>query len=101
MDFYVPTEKEVQRHVKKLLALFGVGVYDTSQPFKAAITPGVPDLICFCQRRGLFFVEVKRPGGKQSEEQAEFQRQAEAAGVPYILGGVDEVKAFLEKAIGS
>lgn len=89
------TEKEVQHAVKKLLAFARVVVYDTSQPFRAAITPGLPDLICFCPKRGLFFVEVKRDGGRLSQAQFDFGSYCAAFEVPYIVGGVTEVAEFL------
>jgi hypothetical protein len=91
------SEKVVQTSVKRLLDLFNVAVYDTSQPFRAKITPGVPDLICFCEKRGLFFVEVKDEKGKQTPAQSAFECLANKAGIPYILGGVDEVKSFLSQ----
>lgn len=90
-----PTEKQVQLGVKRLLGSFAIKYYDTSQPFRAAITKGVPDLICICQKRGLFFVECKREGGIQTPEQKDFQERCEKAGVPYILGGTEEVARFL------
>jgi hypothetical protein len=58
-------------------------------------TPGVPDLIVFHPTRGLFFVECKRPGGRQSNAQCEFQLYCAAARIPYILGGATEVATFL------
>lgn len=91
----VPTEKETQHAVRRLLASVGARVWDTSQPFRAKITPGLPDLLAFVPGRGLVFIECKRPGGKQSPAQREFQAECEAAGVPYVLGGVDEVAAYL------
>jgi hypothetical protein len=94
----VPTEKEVQHAVRRLLDVHGVAVYDTSQPFRAAITAGVPDMRYFCERRGFVVVEVKRPGGKQSPEQGVFAERCANAGVPYVLGGVDAVAAFLALA---
>ena len=89
------TEKQVQKLVKEMLSICHVVIYDTSQPFRAAITPGVPDLLCFGPRHGFFVVEVKAPGGSQSPAQRLFQQHCEAAGVPYVLGGVDQVLAFL------
>lgn len=89
------TEKQVQAEVKELLSICNVVAYDTSQPFRAAITPGVPDLLCFGPRHGFFVVEVKRPGGAQSAAQKQFQHHCERAGVPYVLGGVFAVLAFL------
>lgn len=93
-----PTEKQVQAAVRRLLAMVGCAVWDTSQPFRAAITPGVPDLIVFHPRRGLFFVEVKRPGGRVSDAQRAFAQHCRDAGVAYVLGGVDEVLTFLNAA---
>ena len=90
-----PTEKQVQAAVKDLLGQMSVEVWDTSQPFAAAITPGLPDLLCICPKRGVFFVECKRPGGKQTPAQRGFQAACEVAGTPYVLGGVDEVAEFL------
>lgn len=90
-----PLEKSVQTACKKLLRLSRIAVYDTSQPFKAAITPGLPDLICFCPKRGLFFMECKRKGARQTDAQEEFQALSERAGIPYVLGGIDQLTTFL------
>lgn len=90
-----PTEKAVQHRVRAILAMMHVAVYDTSQPFAAKITPGVPDLLCFCKKRGFFVIEVKRAGGRQTEPQREFQSHCQAAGVSYVLGGTKEVADFL------
>lgn len=88
-------EKREQRAVKNLLAMLNIAVYDTSQPFRAAITAGVPDLLCFCTKRGFFVVEVKSGRGKQTPAQRTFQELCEDANVPYVLGGTAEVAAFL------
>lgn len=90
-----PTEKATQHAIKKLLKLMGLVYYDTSQPFRAKITPGVPDLLVFGPRHGFFVVEVKSPKGRQSAAQQQFASLCEAAGVPYILGGVQQVADFL------
>lgn len=79
------TEKQIQTATKKVLALHGVRVWDTSQPFRAAITPGLPDLICICPRRGLFFVECKTEGGKLTAAQEEFAALCKQANVPYFV----------------
>ncbi len=92
----VGREKLEQSAVRRILAAHGVAVYDTSQPFRALITPGVPDLICFCPRRGLFFVEVKAPGGRPTPAQLEFRERCTAAGAQHVLGGANEVLTFLE-----
>lgn len=86
-------EKHAQAKIKQLLRLAGGVVFDTSQPFRALITPGVPDLIAFVPRRGLVFIECKGPLGKQSKAQRGFQAQCEAAGVPYLLADRVEIVA--------
>lgn len=78
-------EKTVQEHVKEALAVFGWQVWDTSQPFRAAITPGLPDLICLHPRRGVLFVEVKAPRGTLSAAQRAFQAACQSAGVCYLV----------------
>jgi hypothetical protein len=90
-----PSEKQVQAAVKEMLGKIGCRVYDTSQPMRALITPGVPDLIAFHPRRGLLFIECKAPGGKLSEAQEDFQRLCRQAGIHHIVGGVEDVLAFL------
>ena len=44
---------------------------------------GFPDLVVFTPK--FYFIEVKAPGGKQSEEQLNFQECCVKAGIPYIL----------------
>ena len=47
-------------------------------------TPGCPDIVCVI--KGCFIgIEVKRPGAKQTPEQAAFQDQLILAGGNYIL----------------
>ena len=90
------SEKEIQRRVHLRLTELGVAVYWLSQPRASKQTPGLSDLLCFCPVRGLFFVETKAAGGVQSEAQQKFQGRCRIAGVPYILGGLTEVEAFLQ-----
>ena len=59
--------------------LAGLGVY-----------PGIPDLTAIWLGK-VYQIEVKADGGKQSDNQKEFQRCWEASGGIYILGGIDEV----------
>ena len=118
-------EHDEQQRIKRLLDLAAIDYYDTSQPFQAFITPGLPDLRCFAwvplealmafgngasgaatYEGGrhwsymTFEIETKAPGvGRQSPEQATYERRCEVSGHPYVLGGLLEVKAFLE-AVG-
>lgn len=58
---------------------------------------GSPDIICVI--KGQFVgIEVKRPGGKQSDSQAEVQARLEEAGGQYILAfDLDDVVKAIAK----
>ena len=94
------TEKQTQAAVKRLYRDIGAVCYDTSQPFRAKITPGVPDLLVFLPRKQEFWMhEVKSPTGKQSPAQHLFESACILSAIPYVCGGVDAALAHL-KAIG-
>jgi hypothetical protein len=77
-----PKEKALQGSITRVLRMLGAAVWDTSQPHRALITKGLPDLLVF--HRGRFtFVEVKRPGGRLTEGQRTFQAECQAAGVEH------------------
>lgn len=85
------TEKEIQRAIKMALRMIGFQVWDTSQPFKAKITPGLPDL--FVTGRGITaWIECKSAKGKQSDAQRVFQDAVETNGGLYLIGR-DEIEA--------
>ena len=89
-------EKAVQAAVKGLYVRFGCSVYDTSQPFRALITPGVPDLMVFSAKaRAFWFHEVKAADGKPSEDQLVFLGRCQLAGIGHVLGGVDAAREKL------
>ncbi|MBT9169302.1 MAG: hypothetical protein DDT19_02660 [Syntrophomonadaceae bacterium] len=46
---------------------------------------GVADLIALRKDTGVVFLEIKRPGGKQSLYQQQFQANVEAHGGKYLL----------------
>ena len=63
-------------------------------------TPGIPDLEAFLPARNgwprrLLKVEVKAPGGRLSAEQAEYRDLCLDASVAHIVGGLDDVLAWL------
>ncbi|HEB13621.1 MAG TPA: VRR-NUC domain-containing protein [candidate division CPR3 bacterium] len=57
---------------------------------------GLPDLLAFVPE--MIFLEVKRPKGKQSPNQEDFQELCKKAGQPYyVVHSVAEVEQFLPK----
>lgn len=77
-------EAEIQAAIKRLLKAVGFSFWDTSQPFRARITPGVADL--FVAGRGVTcWIEVKAGYNKQTPEQIEFQRKVEENGGRYFV----------------
>ena len=90
----VPSEKQVQAAVVRLYTLAGCAVYNLSQARATMQSPGLPDLYVFHADTGTaWWHEVKRPGGKPSPAQLEFQARCAACGVPYLLGGLEEAEA--------
>ena len=78
------TEAQIQAACKALLKTVGFSVWDTSQPFRARITPGIADL--FAAGRGMnVWIECKAGYNKQSAEQKDFQQKVEANGGRYLL----------------
>jgi len=90
-----PLEKEVQRRVVALYKSAGCFVYVLSQGYRherggTRQTKGLPDLYVFppgCSLALPWWHEVKRPGGKPSPEQVEFNARCEARGVYCLIGG--------------
>lgn len=77
-----PLESDVKAGITKALRTCGAQVWDTSQPHRAMITPGVPDLLVFLGPR-FTFAEVKRPGGALSAGQRQFMEACRVACVPH------------------
>lgn len=91
-----PTEKDVERQLDRLMQTLGWKVIRLSQPRRSMVSIGLPDRRYLSSvHRHSFWCEVKRPGGKQSDKQKEFQAMVESAGDDYVLGGVQEVMAYL------
>lgn len=99
-------EKQVQRQIVNLLRSMGAAVYviGTTRPRGdmpgTRQTPGIPDLYAVLPRRGHgeaqdLWIEVKRRGGKLRPEQERFQQQCREAGIPHVVGGVDDVIRYL------
>lgn len=71
------------------------GFRDTNRHFYRFGAIGSPDIVCVINGQSVG-IEVKGPGGKQSDHQKQFQERLEAAGGRYILArSLDEVIADL------
>lgn len=93
-------ERVVQRQVVALLRSVGgwVWVLGTTRrrgDYQGTMqTPGLPDLIAAVHGR-MLMVECKAIGGKLSHAQVAFQVACQDCGVHHVVGGVDEVLAWL------
>jgi hypothetical protein len=65
-------------------------------------TPGLPDLIAFVRLPGdllpawaCVFIECKAEGGRLRPEQIEFRERCLASGMHHLVGGLDDVIAWL------
>src|SRR5450755_2577576 len=85
-------ESAIQAQIIQYLKLKGIfhyrnnsgGFLDANKHFYRFGALGSPDIICVVD--GQFVgIEVKAPGGKQSDHQISFQKRLEAAGGKYIL----------------
>lgn len=50
----------------------------------AGVVPGVPDLLFLAEGRA-YGMEIKRPKGRQSDDQIAFEERCRIAGVPYTI----------------
>ena len=74
------TESDIKKQVKDYLSLKGYFHFHILQGLGAF--RGIPDIIAIKNNRVLF-LEIKRPGGKQSEHQKQFQLFIEGHGGEY------------------
>ena len=94
-------EKAVQQQVVALLHKVGFRVWTigTTRPNGdhrgTCQSPGLPDLLAFGRGR-LLVVEVKARGGTLRPEQVAFRAECQAAGVAHVVGGVEDVWAWLK-----
>ena len=77
-----PSETEIRGQLREFLEWQGWFVFYHLQGLGSY--PGLPDLQAVKGGRTLY-IEVKRPGGRQSTRQLKFQQELEAAGGTYVL----------------
>ena len=85
------TETDIRRQLVQYLRMRGWFCYHCLAGL--GCYPGLSDLVAVKAGR-VVHVEVKRPGtGKQSEKQAQFQHDLEAAGGEYLLArGIEDLE---------
>ena len=83
------SENDVKRQIKQLLSLKGYFHFHILQGLGAY--KGISDIIAIKNNRVLF-LEIKRPGGKQSDYQKQFQADIESQGGEYyIVRSIDDL----------
>jgi len=75
-------ENDIKKQVKQYLSLKGYFHFHIMQGLGAY--KGIPDIIAIKNNRVLF-LEIKRPGGRQSDYQKQFQANIEGQGGEYYL----------------
>jgi hypothetical protein len=90
------SESQVQAAIVRALSQLGfLVIHIPNQATRgrqrySGLLPGAPDLIVIGKGR-IWFLEVKKPGGKQSQSQVMVQRLIEKMGFGYyVVHGVEE-----------
>ena len=84
------SESDIRRQIQDYLRWTGWFVYYNLQGLGSY--PGLSDLVAI-KGGQVVHIEVKVPGGRQSEKQKKFQKDLEAAGGEYILArSVEDVE---------
>lgn len=105
-----PLESEIQAAILQYLATredlrawrnnVGVGVLNGGHHVRFGV-PGQADISGILAGGRRLEIEVKRPDGRQSEQQRRFQAMVERFGGVYILArSVGDVRSALDKALG-
>lgn len=83
-------ERDIRKQIQEYLRWTGWFVYYNLAGLGSY--PGLSDLVAVKDGR-VVHIEVKMPGGRQSEKQKKFQKDLEAAGGEYILArSVEDVE---------
>jgi len=82
MNHYEITERDVKSQTKSYLDLKGIDHFHILQGL--GCYPGIPDRIMLYQGK-TWMLEIKKPKGKLSPKQIDFQAMCERNGVPYVV----------------
>lgn len=92
---FMPSETTIKQQIKQYLdmhSIFNFHIYNTLGSYK-----GSPDKI-FIYKGVTVYCEIKKPNGKQSEYQKQFQVDVERSGGKYLLAfKVEDVIACIEE----
>ncbi len=88
-------ERDIKSQVKDYLSIRGIFNFPLVQGMGAY--KGVPDRVLHYKGQ-VVYLEIKRPGGKQSEYQKAFEAQCLADGISYwLITSVDELMEKMEE----
>jgi len=88
------TENDVKKQVKGYLSLRGYFHFPILQGLGAY--KGIPDIIAIKNNRVLF-LEIKKPGGRQSIHQKQFQKDIEEhGGEYYVVKSLDDLIRIID-----
>jgi hypothetical protein len=90
-----PSHKTAVEATRFYIELLHGQVWLTGQSVKVRGSSGIPNMLAVLGSRR-FFIETKFGRNKLTPQQAIFKAQWESRGVPVVVGGLDEVKAFIE-----
>lgn len=89
-------EDDVMAAGDRMMQALGFSVVRLAQKRASKITEGVPDRRYYHRKRRLVvWWEAKSTTGRQRPAQREFQIMCDDVGDPYVLGGVDALRAWL------
>ena len=77
-------EKKIERSIINYLRKQGC-ICGKVNPEIGGWNNGVADILCFKRNRGMWWIEVKTPIGKQSSIQVEFENLVKSVGGQYVL----------------
>jgi hypothetical protein len=94
------SEKDEERFADKAAAMLGFTVVRFSQPRASKQSPGIPDRLYLCPRRGRgFWGELKRVGGKATPQQRALHEALRACGHTVVVGPAQDQIAEMDRIV--